>query len=92
LSPELIKVKCVCGEEMNIHAPVVVQTFQAGMLQCSIIPDWSLDERRCRNCRKVLVPQFQKIELGWASAEMPEEKRIIVPSPQLPRDLKVASR
>jgi hypothetical protein len=91
---ERVEITCgKCQNKYSVHAPILVPNNTPFISQLSLIPSWSVEERRCPECRAVNGPALMpEAKYTWVAFEVPEESRIIVPSAQLPRELKVVGK
>jgi hypothetical protein len=88
---EKVAIKCgKCGHEYSVHAPILIPNNTPFVSSLTLIPSWSIEERRCPECRAVNGPALMpEARYAWAAFDVPEDSRIVIPSAQVPRDFKV---
>jgi hypothetical protein len=94
LAIETIEIECPkCKAKIRVHQHFVATVHDSKISQVTLIPSWSIDERTCHGCGSIVAPTIIAIQHAYAAYDPPKEQpRIIVPSLNPPRDLKIAGR
>jgi hypothetical protein len=80
-NPETKDISCAkCGNPMRVHMPLVAMAHDARLSQVSIIPSWSLEERKCKVCGALNAPMILEIKSDWVAFEPPAEEQRIKPA------------
>ena len=78
---ETIEIKCgKCGNPMRVHQPTVTMAHDWRVSQVGLIPSWSLDERKCRECGSMNAPMIMNIATDWVAFEPPQEDKRVQPA------------
>jgi hypothetical protein len=78
---DTIDIRCAkCGAAMRVHAPSVAMAHDWRMSQVSLIPGWSIDERKCRTCGSYNAPMIVNIQTEWVGFDAPAEERRVQPA------------
>jgi uncharacterized Zn finger protein len=78
---EAIEIPCAgCGASMKVHQPHIVMNHSENYSQALLVPSWSTDERKCKNCGAMNFPIIMNIQANWAASN-PEEKKSSIVSP-----------
>jgi hypothetical protein len=86
----MVEVNCgKCGNKMRLHKPHLVRGDGPLMSQVTLVPSWSVTERKCQSCGCLIFPVLaQEQMIGWMTAEQPAEApRIVVPGDALKRQI-----
>jgi hypothetical protein len=78
---DVIEIACAkCGSPMRLHLPLVAMAHDSRLSQVSLVPSWSIDERKCRECGTINAPMVTKIQTEWIGYDDPNDQKLIQPA------------
>lgn len=74
---DVVEIKCgKCQATMRVHKPLLHRLENPSLSQLTLLPAWSIEERKCKGCGAVNGPIFGEAKLAWVAFHAAEKPRV----------------